>query len=179
MANIERKPISTKTRFEIFKRDNFTCQYCGKGTPSVVLEVDHIIPVCKGGENHKDNLITACFDCNRGKAGNELTQIPDTLEEKTVRMLEKEMQYKAFKKLQDKVEKRIRANIEKINELYSNYFPEYELKDQFKFGSLRNFIEKLGVLEVELALHKAVSKVPHDSRCIKYLCGICWNKINN
>ena len=46
----KRKPISKKLRFEIFKRDKFTCQYCGKMAPDVVLEVDHIKPVCKGGQ---------------------------------------------------------------------------------------------------------------------------------
>lgn len=62
-----RKPISKKTRFEIFKRDKFTCQYCGKMSPDVVLEIDHIKPVCDGGTNDELNLITSCFECNRGK----------------------------------------------------------------------------------------------------------------
>jgi 5-methylcytosine-specific restriction endonuclease McrA len=36
--------ISKKLRFEVFKRDNFTCQYCGRETPEVILEADHVIP---------------------------------------------------------------------------------------------------------------------------------------
>ena len=63
----ERKPISSKIRFEVFKRDSFTCQYCGRSAPNVVLEVDHITPVNGGGGNEMANLITACHDCNRGK----------------------------------------------------------------------------------------------------------------
>lgn len=63
----ERKAISKKTRFEIFKRDSFKCQYCGKSAPDVILHVDHIKPVADGGTNHMTNLITACFDCNMGK----------------------------------------------------------------------------------------------------------------
>ena len=39
-----RKGLSKKIRFEVFKRDQFTCQYCGKQAPNVVLEVDHITP---------------------------------------------------------------------------------------------------------------------------------------
>ena len=66
MAN-KRKTISKKLRFEIFKRDKFTCQYCGRMSPDVVLEIDHINPVSKGGENDIMNLVTACYDCNRGK----------------------------------------------------------------------------------------------------------------
>lgn len=44
----ERKTISKKTRFEVFKRDSFTCQYCGRTAPDVILEIDHINPVNNG-----------------------------------------------------------------------------------------------------------------------------------
>lgn len=69
-----RKPISKKLRFEVFARDSFTCQYCGKKAPDVVLEVDHINPVCKKGNNDKLNLITSCFDCNRGKVEKTISE---------------------------------------------------------------------------------------------------------
>ncbi len=65
--NIGRSPISKNLRYKILVRDNFTCQYCGAKQPEVKLEVDHRIPVSKGGTNDPDNLVTACFDCNRGK----------------------------------------------------------------------------------------------------------------
>lgn len=68
----ERKNLSNKTRFEVFKRDNFTCQYCGKKAPEVVLNVDHIEPVSKGGSNDLFNLITSCFECNNGKRDKKL-----------------------------------------------------------------------------------------------------------
>lgn len=63
----ERKPISKKMRFEVFKRDSFKCQYCGRSSPDVVLEADHIVPVAEGGKTDLLNLITSCRDCNRGK----------------------------------------------------------------------------------------------------------------
>lgn len=62
-----RKPLSKKTRFEVFKRDSFTCQYCGRKAPDVILHVDHIKAVVKGGDNDIFNLITSCADCNLGK----------------------------------------------------------------------------------------------------------------
>jgi len=65
--------ISKKIRFEIFKRDKFTCQYCGASAPGTVLHVDHIQPVSKNGEDDIINLITACFDCNMGKKDRELS----------------------------------------------------------------------------------------------------------
>lgn len=67
--------ISIRLRFEVFKRDNFTCQYCGRKTPAVVLECDHIVPVCDGGSDDLINLCTSCWECNRGKAGNPLQNI--------------------------------------------------------------------------------------------------------
>jgi hypothetical protein len=63
----KRKAVSKKLRFEIFKRDKFTCQYCGRKAPDVVLQADHINPVAKGGKNSILNLVTSCFDCNAGK----------------------------------------------------------------------------------------------------------------
>lgn len=63
----KRKGLSKKIRFEVFKRDSFTCQYCGRKAPDVELEVDHIKPVAKGGTNDILNLVTSCYECNRGK----------------------------------------------------------------------------------------------------------------
>lgn len=67
-----RVPISRSLRFEILNRDGYTCQYCGRKAPEVVLEIDHKIPVTQGGDNRPENLATSCFDCNRGE-GNQGT----------------------------------------------------------------------------------------------------------
>lgn len=63
-----RKPFSARFRFSIFTRDDFRCQYCGRRAPNVVLEVDHEVPVSRGGSDHESNLKTACKDCNAGKS---------------------------------------------------------------------------------------------------------------
>ena len=62
--------ISQKLRFEIFQRDKFTCQYCGKSKDddNVKLELDHIIPVSAGGTDDYHNLTTSCKKCNQGKS---------------------------------------------------------------------------------------------------------------
>ena len=64
--------MTPRLRFEILRRDNFTCRYCGRSAPSVVLHVDHIFPRSKGGTNDPANLTTACADCNQGKSDLEL-----------------------------------------------------------------------------------------------------------
>jgi len=68
----KRKHLSQKVRFEVFKRDRFTCHYCGQKAPDVVLQCDHIKPVSKGGTNDLLNLLTSCKDCNSGKSDREL-----------------------------------------------------------------------------------------------------------
>jgi len=68
----KRKPISKKVRFEVFKRDKFKCVYCGASAPNVVLQIDHIEPVSKGGDNNILNLVTSCFECNSGKRARRL-----------------------------------------------------------------------------------------------------------
>ena len=69
MAKTKRQGIPKSVRFEVFKRDSFKCQYCGASAPDVLLEVDHIHPLAKGGESIDiTNLITACNPCNSGKS---------------------------------------------------------------------------------------------------------------
>ena len=94
MTNIafKRKPISKKTRFEIFKRDGFKCMYCGAHPPAVLLHIDHIKPVADGGKNDIDNLITACEPCNLGKGARLLEVTPKSLEEKAKLIAEQEEQ---------------------------------------------------------------------------------------
>ena len=57
----------------MFKRDSFKCQYCGESAPEVILHVDHIHPVSKGGCNDIANLLTSCKDCNLGKGATKLS----------------------------------------------------------------------------------------------------------
>lgn len=60
--------ISTSVRVDVFKRDNFRCVFCGATSRHTQLQVDHIIPVSKGGRNDLSNLQTLCWECNRGKS---------------------------------------------------------------------------------------------------------------
>ena len=69
----ERRKVTKKFRFEIFKRDSFTCQYCGEAAPNVVLHADHIKPVSKGGKTTIINMVTSCAGCNGGKGARELS----------------------------------------------------------------------------------------------------------
>ena len=65
----KRRRISKRTRFEILRRDGFACVYCGRRSPEVALELDHVFPIRLGGSNDPSNLATSCRDCNAGKSG--------------------------------------------------------------------------------------------------------------
>jgi 5-methylcytosine-specific restriction endonuclease McrA len=84
-------------RFEILKRDDFTCQYCGRRAPEVILEVDHKVSAKVVGRHdfekdkveviykgrlikYKENLITSCRECNRGKGDKLLEKYYETKE---------------------------------------------------------------------------------------------------
>ena len=90
-------------RFEILKRDLFTCQYCGASAPDVELHVDHILPVSRGGTNNELNLVTACKSCNLAKRDQLL---PDDALSKVAKIVEQNQgRYGKNKKLIDEVAK--------------------------------------------------------------------------
>lgn len=166
---------SKRTRFEVFKRDFFTCQYCGQTPPRVVLEVDHIEPVSKGGSDQVHNLITACFDCNRGKSNTPLGAVvpmPDI-----EKLMEREEQLRAYNKFLATIERRKQKEIEAINEIYSARFPKWQLSDHFKNGSLKHFLSELPVSTVKDAMHLACGRGLDNNRTIHYFCGVCWRRI--
>ena len=70
IAKEQRALMTSKLRIQIKERDNYTCCQCGNSThaePNLLLEIDHIIPVAKGGLTKEDNLQTLCWKCNRSK----------------------------------------------------------------------------------------------------------------
>jgi hypothetical protein len=73
-----REYISPRMRFDVLQRDGFRCRYCGRSSQGdgVRLEVDHLVPVSRGGPTTPDNLVTACFHCNRSKHARAIIDYP-------------------------------------------------------------------------------------------------------
>lgn len=70
LGRMVKRPYRTErklTRLEVFKRDHYTCQYCGKEAKQLTL--DHVIPRYRDGEHTWENVASACVACNRRKAG--------------------------------------------------------------------------------------------------------------
>lgn len=109
-STTNRTTLSVRTRFEVFKRDNFTCRYCGRTTPEVVLEIDHVVPVAEGGSNDPINLVTACWDCNSGKSNVPLNEVitGEDPHDRAILLLEQERQLREY----NEVLARIRAQRE-------------------------------------------------------------------
>jgi 5-methylcytosine-specific restriction endonuclease McrA len=82
------RSISLKTRFNVFSRDDYRCQMCGRNADEhkVVLHIDHMLPVSRGGSDDISNLITLCSDCNMGKGTDAISVVesvgldPDIIE---------------------------------------------------------------------------------------------------
>jgi hypothetical protein len=66
--NTPRTSVPKRVRYEVLRRDNHTCRYCGASAPDVKLTVDHVTPVVLGGTHEPNNLVAACQDCNAGKS---------------------------------------------------------------------------------------------------------------
>lgn len=186
----ERKPLSKKLRFEVFKRDAFTCQYCGKKAPDVVLEVDHIKPVSKGGKNELLNLVTACFECNRGKRNIELSDRQE-LEVQRKRLEElnaKREQMKMMLEWKEELSKFRKEQVKVISSLIDEFI--YWTFDEEEFDrKIISLIDQFGFEEVyestKISVSKyVVSKHSYErNKEIKYavskIGGICYNrKIN-
>lgn len=73
ICRVERGKVTNRMRFAIYERDNYRCRKCGRKTND--LEIDHIIPISKGGKSTFENLQTLCHRCNYEKGSN----IEDTI----------------------------------------------------------------------------------------------------
>lgn len=174
----KRKQLSKRVRFEIFKRDGFVCQYCGNHPPSVILHVDHIVPVVEGGSNEDTNLITSCADCNLGKAANSLNTIPKSLKEKAASIQEAEAQIAGYAAVCSQARERIEADVWSVAEVLTPGAQEGYPKRRFQ--SIRMFVKRLSVDDVLDAAEITDSKFwRSEEDKFRYFCGICWKKIRD
>lgn len=167
------RSLSKKLRFEVFKRDEFACQYCGGTPPKSVLEVDHIDPVALGGADDMDNLITACFACNRGKSATPLTIIPQSLADKAAETAEREAQIDGYQAIL----KAKRERLERDAWAVFDRWREQESTTHERFQSVKRFVEMLGLDEALDAVDITLAaRIYSDAREFKYFCGVCWKK---
>lgn len=176
-----RRPLSKRTRFEVFKRDGFVCVYCGAHPPAIVLHVDHVHPVAEGGTNDVDNLVTACEPCNLGKGAKLLSSAPPSLSDRAADLAEREEQIRGYEEVLRARRYRIDDGVDEIADAFTATFdPEFAvyLSDTSR-RSVRKFVELLGVCEVVECLRIARSSRAgsEPDSCFRYFCGVCWRRI--
>jgi hypothetical protein len=179
----KRKSITKKTRFEIFKRDSFTCQYCGSKAPDVVLEVDHLNPVKHGGENDLLNLITSCFVCNRGKSARKLSD-NSILEKQRIQIEELNIRRQQLEMILDwrnELQKNSNFEVNKINDYWNNKFKPFEvINPEARFNPL---IKKFGLIEVldciDISFNQYFKNTNESaSYALEMIGGILYNRAN-
>lgn len=172
----DRKPISKRLRFEVFKRDNFTCQYCGAKAPDAVLHIDHIHPVVDGGTNDVTNLITACSDCNLGKGAALLSE--------NAEMDKKSKQLEELKENRDKLAALYELEMELSSIKYDDLTVACDLFENLMDCNItdigkkdmRSWIRKFGLEQVMDAIRISASSYSEASMAFNKVPGICWNR---
>ena len=182
----KRKPISKKIRFEVFKRDNFTCQYCGRSAPDVLLHVDHINPVANGGDNNILNLVTSCSDCNGGKGAKLLSDnsIITKQRKQLEEINERRVQLELMLQWREELEKEYEWQIDKADDLLRRNavfkgkpIPQDKPIPLIFRAELKRLIKAFGLIEVMDALDVAKGQYANEiAICIGKLGGICYNR---
>lgn len=176
----KRKPMSKKLRFEVFKRDSFTCQYCGSKAPDVILEVDHINPVNSGGKNDIMNLITSCFDCNRGKGKRELSdnQILKQQQEQLKEINTKREQLKLMLKWKQELSNFEDEQVDQLEDMYGEHGKSFT---NFGRQEFKKWIKKYGFIEVMECFEISINQYINGSdagyiKAIDYVPRICHRR---
>lgn len=177
----KRKNISKKLRFEVFKRDKFTCQYCGAKAPDVVLHVDHITPVAEGGDNDIMNLVTACQGCNLGKGARVLSDDSAVaVKRKQVEELEaRREQIEMMRDWQISQLDEMAQMVDAANELIYT-MTGYDLTDE-GMKRIRMHIKKFGYESVMNAIGVAFGEYDFSTEkrwqtAFNKIGGICYNR---
>ncbi len=172
----KRESLSKKIRFEVFKRDSFSCQYCGRKSPNVILEVDHINPVKRGGKNDIMNLITSCFDCNRGKSDRVISD-NSIVEKQRVQIEELNLKKQQLEMMLDW--RNELDNVEdlahgKVCDYFNSFFTKYRLSDSARINYFSKSIKEFGVEKVLDAIKLSVEKYKKSDEDFE----ICLSKSN-
>lgn len=171
-----RKSIPKRMRFEVLKRDKFTCQYCGRQAPDVVLNIDHIKPVSKGGKNELTNLITSCFDCNSGKSDRELSDDSAVKKQKA--------QLDMLQERREQLDMMRQWQLELTNEVMTESDIVNDVVKKVSYCSLNDngvrqaskLVKQFGLELVCEAVRIAFSTYSNEQTAWSKVGGICWCK---
>lgn len=174
--------ISKRLRYEVLRRDNHACRYCGASAPEARLTIDHVVPTALGGTNDPSNLVTACADCNSGKSASspDAPIVADVAADamRWSRAME-EAARASRAALQLRVERRSNWRVN----VWDQWTYEYRLKRHtFDLpsdweGAIDRFCDAgIGPEDFIEAVRIAMTSRSRDP--FKYMCGVLWNWVS-
>lgn len=172
--------VSKRLRYEVLRRDNHACKYCGLAAPEVKLTVDHVVPIALGGSDEPSNLVAACADCNSGKsASSPDAAIVADVDAKAVRWsqaMNLAVEQRAGELAID------RANTTWFDTAWTSWTRGDEAlpRDANWKNSILRFLA--GGLDQEfirdaIATAMGNDRLPDTDRW-RYFCGICWREMD-
>jgi hypothetical protein len=170
--------VSKALRFQILRRDNHTCRYCGASAPTATLTVDHVMPQALGGTTVPENLVTACEPCNSGKSATP----PDANHIADVRAdalrWRQAMSYAAD--IQVSNEAKRDDYIEEFDETWSGWSVDGKPipRDEQWRESIGRFCDLGMELSTLLSMvDRTMAKSLRTDQRWKYFCGCCWHSM--
>lgn len=176
-----RKAISRRLRYEILRRDNYTCRYCGLKASETELTVDHVKPTALGGTDDPTNLVACCKDCNSGKTSSSPDAVVVAQVEGDAFRWSAAMQFAA-----EKMRENLRAEWEyadTLNDEWSGWTYGYDKRPVPRPDTWRNSANawRTAGLPIDILIDSARKalgndKIPPHSTW-KYFCGIAWRRL--
>lgn len=169
--------VSKRTRYEVLRRDDFTCRYCRSKDGE--LTVDHVTPVSLGGTDKPDNLVAACRDCNAGKASSG----PDgaTLDHLDEQRIAYEKARAVIIARETKKAKAKRKVYKQVSEAWGASAPRYaDMAPDWRVAVMTWMGRGLSAEQIVEAVEIACSKTHLPSGAVyPYACKIAWNWISD
>jgi len=167
--------VSKRTRFEVLRRDNYTCRYC-RSTEGE-LTIDHVKPIALGGSDSPDNLVACCKDCNAGKTSTS----PDA--ETVAQVADDAVRWAAaMAKASEITEAKAAQTAELLDwfdGIWATHTPQYAHLPADYESTIVKFVSLgLGRDTILAAVTNASGRYGvGQSAMFRYFCGICWNTI--
>lgn len=175
--------VSKRLRFEVLRRDNHTCRYCGRSAPEVKLQVDHVVPETLGGRNEASNLVTACEECNSGKT----SIAPDSpvVEDVKQDALRWSRALAEAARIRRSERDRLRHIGDQFKEMWDDWTwdngnrtipvdPTWRASVEGFYAAGLDFAD----FEHAIALAMGNNKVLMDDK-FRYFCGVCWRTVGD
>jgi hypothetical protein len=149
-----------------------------------VLEIDHVVPRVQGGDDDPANLVTSCFDCNRGKGPRELDEnyLAEIREPNFKMVREKLDQLKAYYETLSEKQEFLDAYVDALDHYWWSELAEEEYTwGENRRANLRRMLAESDYYTIRDCMALAFSNKPYwdpnSEKLWKYFCGIVWNRI--